>query len=803
MITLVFLLFVVIHTFGNGQLISNISCLSINLYDSFGDGWGDSSLILETPDGDMTMISPDCGYSPLMYEKCAEGDGIYFLTAASSSGKPKNAWEIYWTVDAWAVDFNMTLSEMTFKGGFNSTMALQYIDGLGWRILYWDNLWSGEPEVESCGYNSPNEEITDRCPAPKVNPSHLKGKLDEHRKARPPPPVMKYPFMGPGGKERPGLLWDAKLLHPRKLDQSKVKNMNYFRENIESPDKSSKEMFLNRVVYLNEMKYRRGIERRLLPGDETNFTLDGNFTSWEGNFTDSGPLGGSAIGPSGKTAPRPPEKRDFDDLREKIHHKKHEHINDVSVTRLKVILTDFFGMDYNLGNNSSMESNITMSMNSTMGEGEDGLAVDGMPTLDGFEGVSFQISDESKSKLIAYGSLATGKYEQECSFCFMEGSYYFRISDDRDIMKNNTRWSFCNTEGEAGQELAFHVIDGICYPDVLITLDSMCSMQTYSLITVEGSFAVDGLSSEVFTQTEAYVIAESLSSVVYGWTSDTVEVAVSSINPYGSAMDSSFGLPVAARRELSAFSVDYVFKSTFVTELVYEIDGTNFNLLSDLVDVLRSELLSAIKSGDLLAAMKYIAVEEGVNSFNQVTGVTYRAFELEELSHVGSSSISIVIPDYLYDENMSIDQSEVMGGMGDLYQMSTHKNDEVFLGPNSAAGGVRYVYVADKTSAITFFIVLALGFFSLIGLMARAINVYYPPVLPPADVEKIDIICRDISTPEKIDHLKPDRREERDPELVGEDYDLFPVNVSPSEREPQPANFFRKEIIERRKTTIL
>jgi hypothetical protein len=73
------------------------SCLSVYLYDSFGDGWGKVLFYYETPGAEYTGYSaPMCSAKYVNKNICGHKDGFYFLVVQSgdSENPPENTWEV-------------------------------------------------------------------------------------------------------------------------------------------------------------------------------------------------------------------------------------------------------------------------------------------------------------------------------------------------------------------------------------------------------------------------------------------------------------------------------------------------------------------------------------------------------------------------------------------------------------------------------------------------------------------------------------------------------------------------------------
>ena len=89
-------LFVSCLLFVYGLTTVESSCLTVELSDSFGDGWGPVMWYLETPDGKMQYGAPTCEQNPVTKQVCGGHNGFYYLVVSSESEKsiPDNPWEV-------------------------------------------------------------------------------------------------------------------------------------------------------------------------------------------------------------------------------------------------------------------------------------------------------------------------------------------------------------------------------------------------------------------------------------------------------------------------------------------------------------------------------------------------------------------------------------------------------------------------------------------------------------------------------------------------------------------------------------
>jgi len=246
-----------------------------------------------------------------------------------------------------------------------------------------------------------------------------------------------------------------------------------------------------------------------------------------------------------------------------------------------------------------------------------------------YEGSTFYITDETKINLLAYGSLENGTYSAYCEYCFGEGSYYFRVASTTP--NENIRWSFCNTNGTYSEELSFHIENGKCVPDVLLGVTNICEGSYSSVVTVTGTISLGDFVSEVFDSNDAKIFAEALAATVPGWELENIIVESSKINIR----------TITNKRSLSAFLHDVAFEVSFVPEIAYEYDGTSYYGVKELVQKLGTVLEMTFLRGSFASSIRTSATEYGVRHFNRVNEVQLQSLQLEEITYVGTKTLSL------------------------------------------------------------------------------------------------------------------------------------------------------------------
>eukprot|EP00607_Mallomonas_marina_P009746 CAMPEP_0182419176 /NCGR_PEP_ID=MMETSP1167-20130531/3576_1 /TAXON_ID=2988 /ORGANISM="Mallomonas Sp, Strain CCMP3275" /LENGTH=885 /DNA_ID=CAMNT_0024593847 /DNA_START=296 /DNA_END=2953 /DNA_ORIENTATION=+ len=250
-------------------------------------------------------------------------------------------------------------------------------------------------------------------------------------------------------------------------------------------------------------------------------------------------------------------------------------------------------------------------------------------------GAQFYISDETKTQLLAYGSLANGSYSGYCEYCMTDGSYYFRVSMGESL--GNEAWAFCHTNGSTGEELAFHIEDGECYPDALLGLENIVSETYYTVVTVSGMIAVEGVTSEIFDDNDQWAVVTTLGSSIYGWDPSFTEINSVRLNEH----HTNFIASSVMSRKLSAFTYDIEFETSFVSEIAYEVDGTSYAAVKRLVDNLKAQFADALESGEFSKVLKDVAMDGNIRSLEHANRVQLLALNVKEINYIGTIPLTI------------------------------------------------------------------------------------------------------------------------------------------------------------------
>lgn len=585
----------------------NGECLSLSLHDTFGDGWDNAALVIESPSGHVSWLKPECSSKPTVLTECFNEDGIYFLAVKSTEGSlPKNYWEIFWTITVLGVDLDWD----SFKGGFNTTLGLHYdLAKRTWQLVYDENILTEPPNFNAwtCGFNNLQYDYTDTCRA--KSSSSLKHVA--HHDAVYESAVVQVVSEGSIGLRQPRLIG---------------------RKSIKKTDHRKRKLSQNLDILQN---------RKL-----SNISF---------------PLGTKSTTSKAESI---------------LNNVKNRMIKSSTIAKMQ------------------STTDIKVVMHDSTGKGWKTYTYDSM---------SFQISDYSKTVLIAYGALDKGVYTGFCEYCFPDGSYYFRLlrNGQDDATTTAAEWAFCNTKGSSMQELSFHIIGGVCYPDALISVEALCKGQRFSLVTVAGTLALSGVTTELFNAVDARAVAKSLENTVYGWSANDIDVQVVSLDPRDASASSgsTSDRNTLRARSLASFNYELKYSTIFISEIVYGIDGANYDALTALAAELQNEISEALSSGAFVASIKQIAAKDDLVELSGVTATAYRSFSVQNVEHVGSLEMEVTM--------------ETTAG-----QMNTAMSSDASRGKDQD-GAAAVVVLQDAYDVKLFLSVFGLGFFAFVGLVGR------------------------------------------------------------------------------------
>ena len=307
-----------------------------------------------------------------------------------------------------------------------------------------------------------------------------------------------------------------------------------------------------------------------------------------------------------------------------------------------------------------------------------------------YDGVSFQISDATKTMLIAHGTLQDGVASGFCSYCLDDGSYHFRVTGllGAGGGAEGAQWVFCGVRGGHGEELSFHLQQGQCYPDALVTASALCKKSSETIVTLRGdlSITVEAFTGVVDDQV-TQVVGKAISMCVYGLPSGSVTVTASDgasapIKKSGkAASEQSFYLAILAQIK---------------TEENYGVDGSNYVDDVGLATIVAADLTAAASSGSLARRIREIAKRERCSTLSRVTSVSVTSIAINDIIHNGAKDMEIV-----QSSSTSLSSSfERISG-------------------STIVQNVRRVRASNGLLFIT---VMMVGLFSLIGIIAHVIT---------------------------------------------------------------------------------
>jgi len=634
----------------------------MRLLDKFGDGWGNASLILVDPDNEVSTFAPTCGLNPLDLKLPGDADGLYyFIVTTPNNQLIQNMWEIYWTVSL----VNNGVTEI-YTGGYNTSLVFDFDRVRGaWSLVYWNNILSNELPDQSCanaerytcmvgpaGKSGPASDgkqgalsksspggggkefksaMDKKGSSSKSNASSKKSASSKSSAGKSKSSAKLIPAAGDRSKSEPkpksaGLgLWRyltadmrdrfAESDNRKTTGSAALQPSRALAANKDAPKPKSKSLWsseqgmnIGKSVVAPEIQ-GGGPSTKTKPVHMDDAIGKGKGFLKEKNDPKPKPANQFGRKPGSKPAPGLSDDgaviRPFD------------------MSRFDVVMYDFYGL--------------------------------GWQKTD-YTGAMFFITDDTMTNLISYGSLAGGIFSGICSFCFTNGAYYLRVAapvgESGLIADSATRWSFCGTSGKYSEQLSFHILDGICVPDLTIDVKTSCTSSILSEITTTGSIMVNGLTSEFVSHHVSDVMSASLLVAVNGWGSANVQVKDFGLNIIRASsinnMNSYYHLRDRQRRKLSAFSVTVDFAISFAAETVYGVDGTSYSAVLGLIQSLEQSLNSTIASGAFMQLYLKEADEMGITGMESVTGFIFSGLQLLQRKFTfGSREVTTVEPDVI------------------------------------------------------------------------------------------------------------------------------------------------------------
>jgi len=208
-----------------------------------------------------------------------------------------------------------------------------------------------------------------------------------------------------------------------------------------------------------------------------------------------------------------------------------------------------------------------------------------------------------------------------------------------------------------------------------------CSGVGSASVTVVGTFALSGMTSELFDASDAQVLFNTISAEVVGLEVGKMELVSSVLNSQAS-LDSN-------GRKLSLFTHDVTFKATF-NSLSFDTNGIIFSDVQEVVEDMRDSLSSQIDDGEFLSVLVKEATSLHVSAMSTVQGAELLSLEVESITYSGTR-------DFVYSTLKYDDESY-------SYSIFSSKLDVV--------------------SVAVFFSALAVGFIAFVGIMSKGMSGY-------------------------------------------------------------------------------
>jgi len=363
--------------------------------------------------------------------------------------------------------------------------------------------------------------------------------------------------------------------------------------------------------------------------------------------------------------PKPKPKRDDKDKKDKPKDKPDKD-DDKNVTESE----DIDGDEFDAPKYGPPAVNVAVTMFSDEGDGW---------FQTNYHGARWYIFDAVRTHVFFSGTLCDG-FNGRCKICLGDGSYVYRVTgfgrDDEDF---DRVWDFCGVTGTYQEELTFHIKKGKCYPDVLRNVSQICADSGEAYITLGGVLAVAGMSTELFSSSDASVLFGALGSEVTQWSSNDIKFV-------SSVLDSA---SVLNGRKLGVYTHDVSFTVGFDAK-AFNVDGFIFSNVQELTSQIREFLESKIDNGEFLSDISSQASALNVPMMNSVQGVALTSLEVLSVEYKGTQK-------FVY--------STLPAEEGKDYAVS-------------------YSSKFDVASVAIFFSALAVGFIAFVGIMSKGMTGY-------------------------------------------------------------------------------
>lgn len=234
-------------------------------------------------------------------------------------------------------------------------------------------------------------------------------------------------------------------------------------------------------------------------------------------------------------------------------------------------------------------------------------------------GVTYSISDNSKTVLLRSGSMCGGALRDNCEEELADGDYYFRVGGgDGSVDIDSVSWSFCGVKSVAMNELSFAVVGGECVPGALRTSKMISTLDEKSSVSIQGELLIENLFSDSLSVQDVRVLESGIAEAA-GVDSDHVSVlsycfTQSGVFCSGFTRKLKEGNLVAGdiatvssdsdKRHLgTTFVVDVVFEITVVAE-EYGVRGANYHEALDLITGHSTSMLASLTASSIQGSVR-------------------------------------------------------------------------------------------------------------------------------------------------------------------------------------------------------
>eukprot|EP00604_Paraphysomonas_vestita_P001481 CAMPEP_0174821890 /NCGR_PEP_ID=MMETSP1107-20130205/10998_1 /TAXON_ID=36770 /ORGANISM="Paraphysomonas vestita, Strain GFlagA" /LENGTH=910 /DNA_ID=CAMNT_0016039459 /DNA_START=897 /DNA_END=3629 /DNA_ORIENTATION=- len=238
----------------------------------------------------------------------------------------------------------------------------------------------------------------------------------------------------------------------------------------------------------------------------------------------------------------------------------------------------------------------------------------------------FSISDDTKTKLLSFGTLC-GEHDKEvCASNLEDGDYYFRIGGAGDVNKDEVSWNFCGVQGKAMQELSFAIVHGKCVAGHLSNAIEMIGAKEQTTITMRGELLLENVFSNDLSIAESRIFESVIAQVLSIDSSEVMILSVCQTKPgvYCSTNDDdepedpkkrklpppSSSLPSPSNKKVNehrilspTYVLDVVFLVTLVAEKYNKV-GSQLHSTMSLFQSKEEIFEEAFKSGQLQSTLR-------------------------------------------------------------------------------------------------------------------------------------------------------------------------------------------------------